>query len=159
MITDFEVSKAAPSAKPKRLYDTEGMYLEIAPSGGKWWRLKYRFAGKEKLISLGTYPDVSLADARDKRDAARKLLHEGTDPSAKRHAEKAQFIAANTEATEGDLAYIARAQLHDVIETTALFLGLPPTATWAQCKASMLKRSRPLAPWARKILKDDNETT
>jgi hypothetical protein len=65
------------------------MYLEIAPAGGKWWRLKYRFAKKEKLLSLGTYPEVTLAEARIKRDEARKLLREGIDPSAHRKALRA----------------------------------------------------------------------
>jgi integrase len=68
------------------------MYLEIAPSGGRWWRWKYRYAGKEKRISLGTFPDVSLALARDRRDEARKLLDNGIDPSQQRKAEKAALL-------------------------------------------------------------------
>ncbi len=72
----------------------KGLYLEGSPSGGKWWRLKYRFAGKEKLLSMGTYPDTSLKGARDKRDRARALLAEGVDPSATRRAEKESRSAA-----------------------------------------------------------------
>ena len=68
--------------------DGSGMYLEVAPSGGKWWRFKYRIGGKEKRLSLGTYPDVALVDARERRDAARKLVAKGTDPSEQRKAEK-----------------------------------------------------------------------
>ncbi len=64
------------------------MYLEVAPSGGKWWRLKYRIGDKERRLSLGVYPDVALADARARRDAARKLLADGVDPSAQRKADK-----------------------------------------------------------------------
>ena len=64
------------------------MYLEVAPSGGKWWRLKYRFGGKEKRLSLGVYPDISLKDARERRDAARKLLANDVDPSEHRKAVK-----------------------------------------------------------------------
>ena len=60
------------------------MYLEISPAGGKWWRWKYRYGGKEKRLSLGTYPDTGLSEARDKRDAARKLLASGVDPSQQR---------------------------------------------------------------------------
>jgi len=60
----------------------------VSPSGGKWWRLKYRFGGKEKRLSLGVFPDVTLADARERRDEARKLLAEGVDPSAQRKADK-----------------------------------------------------------------------
>ena len=64
----------SPSTKRVRLFDERGLYLEVSPAGGKWWRLKYRFGGKEKRLSLGVYPDVSLKDARDRRDDARKLI-------------------------------------------------------------------------------------
>src|SRR6185437_7592582 len=74
--------------KPYKLGDAGGLYLEVSPKGGKWWRLKYRYEGKEKRISLGTYPDTSLALAREKRDAARKLLAAGVDPGEHRKAEK-----------------------------------------------------------------------
>jgi integrase len=74
MLTDTACKKAKPTGKRMRLYDTGGMYLEIAPAGGRWWRLKYRLAGKEKRLSLGTYPEVTLAEAREKRDEARRLL-------------------------------------------------------------------------------------
>jgi integrase len=81
-----------------RLYDAGGLYLEIAPAGGKWWRFKFRFAEKEKLLSLGVYPEVTLAEARSKRDEARKLLHDGIDPSAHRKVLKVNraTLAANT---------------------------------------------------------------
>ncbi|WP_239237286.1 Arm DNA-binding domain-containing protein [Candidatus Nitrotoga sp. BS] len=58
------------------------MFLQVQPNGGKWWRLKYRFGGKEKLLALGVYADVTLANARSRRDEARKLLANGTDPGA-----------------------------------------------------------------------------
>ena len=61
----------------------------VAPAGGKWWRFKYRFGGKEKLLSLGTYPDVSLAKARDRRSMAREQVADGIDPSQVRKAQKA----------------------------------------------------------------------
>ncbi len=81
--------KTAPSGdKPVRLFDGGGLYLEIAPRGGKWWRLKYRFAGKEKRLSLGVYPDTSLKQARERRDDARKLLANAIDPSEQRRATK-----------------------------------------------------------------------
>ena len=72
------------------------MYIEIDPSGGKWWRLKYRFNGKEKRISLGVYPDVSLAMARKKRDTFRTLLRKGIDPSQRVKEEKAAQRAEET---------------------------------------------------------------
>ncbi len=67
----------------------EGLYLEVQPSGSRWWRLKYRLGGKEKRLSLGVYPDVGLADARVRREAARRLVAAGTDPSDERKAGKA----------------------------------------------------------------------
>ncbi len=88
-LSDVNIRKAKPTDKPQRLFDGGGLYLEVAPSGGKWWRLKYRFGGKEKRLSLGTYPDTGLADAREKRDASRKLLAQGVDPGVQRKAEKA----------------------------------------------------------------------
>lgn len=97
-LTDVKVRKAKPGLKTLRLSDERGLYLEIAPSGGKWWRLKYRFEGKEKRLSLGVYPDVSLGEARARRDKARELLAKGVDPSANRKAQKSARadLAANT---------------------------------------------------------------
>jgi len=88
MLTDTAIRNAKPKAKPYKLTDERGLYLLLMPSGGKLWRFKYRLMGKEKLLSLGVYPDVSLARAREKRDEARRLLADGIDPSAKRKAEK-----------------------------------------------------------------------
>jgi len=89
-LTDTAIRNAKPGPKPQRLFDGGGLYLEVAPSGGKWWRFKYRFGGKEKRFSLGVYPDVSLKDAREKRIEARKLLAAGVDPAAARKSEKAE---------------------------------------------------------------------
>ncbi len=82
------IRNAKSDGTVQRLWDAQGLYLEISPAGGRWWRLKYRFEGKEKRLSLGTFPDTSLADARTNRDAARKLLAKGIDPSQHRKAEK-----------------------------------------------------------------------
>lgn len=87
-LTDARVRNAKPGEKALKLFDERGLYLEISPSGGKWWRLKYRFEGKEKRLSLGVYPDVRLKDARERRDRARRLLSEGVDPSANRKAQR-----------------------------------------------------------------------
>ncbi len=87
-LTDTAIRNAKPGEKTVKLFDERGLYLEVSPAGGKWWRLKYRFDGKEKRLSLGVYPDVSLRDARERRDAARKLLADGTDPSENRKAQK-----------------------------------------------------------------------
>lgn len=97
-LTDTAVRNIKPGVKSIKLFDERGLYLEVSPSGGKWWRLKYRFDNKEKRISLGVYPDVSLKDARDRRDEARKLLANGVDPSENRKAIKSTRMdrAANS---------------------------------------------------------------
>ncbi|WP_102811520.1 tyrosine-type recombinase/integrase [Burkholderia pseudomallei] len=94
-LTDTAIRNAKPADKPVRLFDGGGLYLEIAPSGGKWWRLKYRFGGKEKRYSLGVYPEVTLATARKKRDEAREKLAAGIDLGEAKKAEKrASLLAA-----------------------------------------------------------------
>jgi integrase len=88
-LTNAKIINAKPKEKSFRLFDGSGLYLEISPKGGKWWRFKYRFNGKEKRLSLGVYPEIGLKDAREKCREARKLLTSGTDPSENRKAEKA----------------------------------------------------------------------
>ncbi|MEW5864176.1 MAG: integrase arm-type DNA-binding domain-containing protein [Pseudomonadota bacterium] len=98
-LTDTAIRSAKPKAKTVKLFDGGGLYLEINPAGGKWWRWKYRYGGKEKRLSLGVYPDVSLKAAREKRDAARRQLIAGIDPAQARRAEKlAQAGAESFEA-------------------------------------------------------------
>jgi integrase len=80
-LNDMAVRKAKPEAKPYKMADGGGMYLEVMPNGSKYWRLKYRFGGKEKRLALGVYPDVTLSLARSRRDDARKLLANEVDPS------------------------------------------------------------------------------
>jgi hypothetical protein len=87
-LTNTTIRNAQPGAKPVKLYDDRGLFLLVTPSGGKWWRLKYRFDGKEKLLSLGTYPDVGLKEARERRDDAREMLANRIDPSHSRKAQK-----------------------------------------------------------------------
>ncbi len=89
MLSDVRIRGLKPQAKPFKATDGEGMHLFVTPAGGKLWRLAYRFDGKQKLLSLGAYPEVSLADARDRRLAARKLLANGVDPSAAKKADRA----------------------------------------------------------------------
>lgn len=91
-LTEVAIKNAKPGEKAIRLFDGGGLYLEVAPSGGKWWRLKYRYDGKEKRLSLGVYPEVSLKDARQRREDARKLLAGDIDPSVNRRAVKAARI-------------------------------------------------------------------
>lgn len=96
MLSPSAVANAKPGAKPYKLADERGMFLLVNPTGSRWWRFKYRRPGtrKENLLSLGTYPDVSLKRAREKRDEARRLLADGIDPGDKRKAE--DLAAANT---------------------------------------------------------------
>ncbi len=82
MLTDTEIRTLKPREKAFKTFDGGGLYLHITPQGGRWWRLKYRYAGREKLLSLGTYPGTSLKLARTKRDDARTLLAQDIDPSA-----------------------------------------------------------------------------
>jgi integrase len=99
-LTDTAVKNAKPGAKTVKLFDGGGMYLEVAPSGGKWWRLKYRHLGKEKRLSLGTYPETTLKAARENAQAAKALLTQGDDPSEARKADKARRAAAADDAFE-----------------------------------------------------------
>jgi integrase len=97
-LTDTAIKNIKPSGKANRFFDGGGLYLEVSPIGGKLWRLKYRFEGKEKRLALGAYPVISLKDARERRDEAKKLLAKGVDPGAVKKAQKAakQERAANS---------------------------------------------------------------
>lgn len=103
-LTDTEIRKSAPRETLYKLFDGGGMFLEVRPNGARYWRLKYRYAGKEKLLALGVYPGVTLKEAREKREAAKKKLAAGVDPGEARKAEKrTQFINA-----ENSLEAVAR---------------------------------------------------
>lgn len=98
MLTHIGIEKAKPKDKPYKLSDGNGLHLLVQPGGSKLWRFRYRFAGKENMLALGPYREISLASAREKRDAARRLVAEGIDPSQKRKEEKvaAATAAGNT---------------------------------------------------------------
>ncbi len=89
-LSDVKVRTAKPEAKAYKLTDGEGMVLLVHPNGSKYWRLRYRFGGKEKMLALGKYPEISLADARARRDEARKQLANGVDPSESKKAVKVE---------------------------------------------------------------------
>lgn len=93
-LTDTEIRRSKPGEKPYKMADSGGLHLMITPSGGKLWRWKYRFDGVEKLMALGRYPEISLAEARERRDAARKRLANGADPMAERKAEKIAVLGS-----------------------------------------------------------------
>ncbi|HIE9149366.1 TPA: tyrosine-type recombinase/integrase [Klebsiella variicola subsp. variicola] len=95
-LTDIKVRTAKPTDKQYKLTDGNGMHLLVHPNGSKYWRLQYRFGGKQKMLALGVYPDVSLADARARRDEARKLLANGIDPGDKKKNDKVEQEEART---------------------------------------------------------------
>lgn len=87
-LTDTEIRKAKPKLKTFKMFDRDGLYIEISPKGGKWWRWKYHHGGKENRLSLGVYPEVGLKSARDRCFVLRQKLAEGIDPGVVRKAEK-----------------------------------------------------------------------
>jgi integrase len=92
-LTDTAIKKTRPADKPFKLYDGRGLYLLVQPNGAKYWRLKYRFSEKEKVLALGVYPEVTLAEAREQCLQARKLIGKGVDPVAAKQAAKRQHQA------------------------------------------------------------------
>lgn len=100
-LTATKCQNAKPMGKPFKLFEGDGLYLQIAKAGtkgGKYWRFKYRLGGKERLLALGTYPEVSLGEARDKRNDARKLVAKGIDPATIKQA--AKIAQAGTDSFE-----------------------------------------------------------
>ncbi|RTL30693.1 MAG: DUF4102 domain-containing protein [Burkholderiales bacterium] len=128
------VQNAKSGEKPQKLFDGGGLYLLIQPTGGKLWRLKYRFGGKEKLVSLGTYPEIGLKEARERRDKARQDLAQGIDPSAKRKAEKTSRAAAATNSFEA----VAR-EWHLTIHT--------PKVSTAHASRTLVRLEQDVFPW------------
>ncbi len=103
-LTETAIRNAKPADKPFKLSDARGLFLLVAPAGGKWWRFRYRFGEKHKSLSMGVYPDVGLKDARERRDEARKLLANGTDPGENRKAVK----SARAERAANSFEVVAR---------------------------------------------------
>ena len=99
-LNDTAIRNAKPGEKPVKMFDVDGLFIIITPTGGKWWRFRYKFDGKEKLLSLGVYPDVGLKDARAKRDDARKLLAKDVDPGEHRKATKAAKVERSANSFE-----------------------------------------------------------
>jgi integrase len=132
-LTDITARTAKPKEKPYKLTDEKGLFLLIQPTGSKLWRLKYRFAGKEKLLSFGSYPDTGLKDAREKRDAARKLLANSIDPGENRKAQK----AAITEGAVNSFEVICREWLD----------GRKDTVEHAQHVKTLARMEKDVFPW------------
>jgi len=111
-LTELAIKKAKPEAKDYKLGDGGGLYLLVKATGSKCWRLKYRIAGKEKLLAVGVYPDVSLSQARERRNDARKLLANGGDPSAIKQTAK-QMQQKALQVSENSFKNLA-AELHKI---------------------------------------------
>lgn len=119
-LTDTAIRKAAPRAKPYRLADGGGMYLEVTPTGAKYWRMKYRHGGKEKRLALGVYDRVTLAAARSRREDARRLIADGVDPgAARKQAKQSDTQAAATAADTFETVAREWMARQDVAEVTA----------------------------------------
>ncbi|HME41535.1 MAG TPA: integrase arm-type DNA-binding domain-containing protein [Syntrophorhabdales bacterium] len=131
-LSDTKVRNAKPRKTEYKLFDGGGLYLLVTPSGGKLWNLKYRFAGKEKKISFGPYPEISLSSARAKKEEARTELVNGVDPAALR---KAMKHAATAEA--------------ETFEVVAREWHLKFTPTWkaVHAETTMARMERDLFPW------------
>jgi len=131
-LTDTKIRNAKPSSKIYKLFDGNGLYLAISPAGGKLWRFKYRFEGKEKLLSMGAYPEITLAEARQKRDEARREIAKGIDPGSVKKAKKKTTLQ-DTETFE----FIAR-------EWHARFLS---QWTTGHAKTIITRLERDVFPW------------
>ena len=99
-LSNTTVRTAKPAEKPYKLSDEKGLFLLVTPTGGKYWRQKYRFGGKEKTLSFGVYPDIGLKDARERRDAARKLLANDVDPGENKKVQKAAKVERSANSFE-----------------------------------------------------------
>ncbi len=132
-LTDTVIRNAKPGEKPIKLFDERGLFLLVTPTGGKWWRFRFMFDGKEKLLSLGVYPDVSLKDARERRDEARKLVANGVNPSENRKIQK----TARADLIANSFEVVAR-------EWFAKY-----SATWAKNHGDRIIRrfERDIFPW------------
>jgi integrase len=133
MLSDVQVRQTKAGPKPRKLFDGGGLYLLILPNGAKYWRLKYRYKGKEKLLALGVYSEVGLRQARDARDAARRRLAVGVDPTAER--KEAVVVAARRE--------------NDSLEAVAREWFSKYSSAWAPGHAATVIRrlDRDVFPW------------
>jgi integrase len=118
-LSDAKVRNAQPQTKPYKISDGEGMFLLVATSGSKYWRFKYLFAGKEKLLAFGVYPEVSLGDARERRAQARKILAAGNDPGEVKKEAKRLAVLKNENAFEAVAREWFAQRKHEWADTSA----------------------------------------
>jgi integrase len=131
-LSNLKVQTAKPKGKPYKLFDGDGLYLLVTEKGHKWWRFKYRFHGKEKSLAFGTYPEISLVDARERRNEARRQVANGIDPGAVKKAMK-QAKTAETETFE----VVAR----------EWYTKFTPTWSATHAVTMMARMERDLFPW------------
>ena len=133
MLTDTVIRSTKPNGKSFQLRDGRGLFLEFSPRGGKWWRFRYRFGGKENRLSLGIYPDISLKMARKRREELREMVAQGIDPGAERKARKASIMSKN-------------ASTFEVVAREWLVKQVPG---WSKANASKVVRmfERDIFPW------------
>jgi integrase len=139
-LTRFAITKAVSTDRPLKLSDGGGLHLLVQPGGSKLWRFRYRFGGRESMLSLGAFPATSLADARSKRDEARKLIAAGTDPAAKRRLDK---LAAAT-AARNTFAAVASEHLDNLVAKGAAETTMAKNRWMLQELAAALS-NRPIA--------------
>ena len=139
-LTHFDIKNAKPAEKPYKLFDGGGLYLLVQPSGNKFWRLKYRFLGTERVLSFGAYPLFSLAEMRAKRDEAKKLIASGTDPNVKKKLDR---IAAET-AAQNTFSLIADEFLANMIANGASAATITKN-TWLLKDIAAPIANRPIA--------------
>lgn len=134
-LTDLAIRKAKPRAKPYKMGDARGLFLLVQPSGGRLWRFKYRFAGKERKLSLGIYPDVTLSEARKRCDDARRLLAHGKNPSREKQRAKARALANEANTFEAVASEYCEHRKNDGVKPWS-----PQTARKAEFLLSQLRR-------------------
>ena len=118
-LTLFSIQNAKPGERPYQLTDGNGLHLLVDPNGSKLWRFRYRHGGRQKMISLGAFPDVPLAAAREKRDEARKLVAAGADPSQiRKDVKRAEEISAANTFGLVALEYIEKCEAEGIADQT-----------------------------------------
>ena len=128
MLNDTRIRNARPAERDYKLTDFDGLYLLVRKNGSKLWRFAYRFGGKQKQIALGAYPTVTLAEARDRREAARKLLADAKDPSLERRLEKMAKAAGGDSFRDVAEEFLVKQRREGRAEAT---LGQEPLAAQA----------------------------
>lgn len=155
-LSKAKIDAAKPKTRPYKMGDEKGLFLHVQPSGSKWWRFRYRWHGKERLLSLGVYPDTSLASARSKREEARRQLADGVDPSAVRKAERLAHDDSFRSVAEEWFPKQQRAASTEVRDRRILDHLLKAMGTDANAGVSVLKPDQVLS--ALRKLEDRPET-